>query len=191
MDLVVPGDSHTGPLAVVGRELELAGQPALSNGHGPVGIAGGHTSSDRQHHAGNGQHQAGNGHRASEDGGSAIDGPAEPWTPRHSADGPSDDSGWFARPSSSGAEAAEPVQADYPADPPNGGLPVRVRQASLAPQLRDHEAVHGGAAFEAPASADAARSTMSALQRGWERGRTAPDGPSGSRDAGTMSADER
>jgi signal transduction histidine kinase len=53
------------------------------------------------------------------------------------------------------------------------GLPVRVRQASLAPQLRD-----GGPgstdAGESPASApspEVARSTMTALQRGWERGR--------------------
>jgi signal transduction histidine kinase len=53
------------------------------------------------------------------------------------------------------------------------GLPVRVRQASLAPQLRDR----GG--FAAPEngprgpSPEAARSTVSALQRGWERGRSA------------------
>ena len=53
------------------------------------------------------------------------------------------------------------------------GLPIRVRQASLAPQLRD-----GGAARRRRAGADpsapspeAARSTMTALQRGWERGR--------------------
>ena len=53
------------------------------------------------------------------------------------------------------------------------GLPVRVRQASLAPQLRNR----GG--FAAPGngpsgpSPEAARSTVSALQRGWERGRSA------------------
>jgi hypothetical protein len=51
-------------------------------------------------------------------------------------------------------------------------LPVRVRQASLAPQLRD-----GGPAGQdgdRPASSpspEAARSIMTALQRGWERGR--------------------
>jgi anti-sigma regulatory factor (Ser/Thr protein kinase) len=191
MDLVVPDESHTGPLAVAGHELELAGQPALTNGHGHTSIASGRTSSDGQHYAGNGQHHVDNGHRASADGGSTLDAPAEPWTPRHSADRPSDDSGWFARPSGFGAQPAEPVQPAYPADPPNGGLPVRVRQASLAPQLRDQEAAYGGAAFEAPASADAARSTMSALQRGWERGRSATEGPSDSSDAGTMPADER
>jgi signal transduction histidine kinase len=53
------------------------------------------------------------------------------------------------------------------------GLPVRVRQASLAPQLRDSSAL-GADAGEQVASApspEAARSTMTALQRGWERGR--------------------
>ncbi len=52
-------------------------------------------------------------------------------------------------------------------------LPVRVRQASLAPQLRasspdraqDHQ----------DASPEAARNIMAAMQRGWERGRAVPD----------------
>ncbi len=61
------------------------------------------------------------------------------------------------------------------------GLPVRVRQASLAPQLRDQAAtVPGGAAEPAagPAagpSPEAARSTMAALQLGWQRGRSATE----------------
>jgi Nitrate and nitrite sensing/HAMP domain len=53
------------------------------------------------------------------------------------------------------------------------GLPVRVRQASLAPQLRDRgpaAAEPAQKAADAP-SPEAARSTMTALQRGWERGR--------------------
>jgi signal transduction histidine kinase len=65
------------------------------------------------------------------------------------------------------------------AGPPRSvmGLPIRVRQASLAPQLRDA----GPAAADAADAADevasapspeAARSTMTALQRGWERGRS-------------------
>jgi hypothetical protein len=55
-----------------------------------------------------------------------------------------------------------------------GGLPVRVRQANLAPQLREPGTPAAGP-FEAPAptSADALRSSMSAMQRGWERGRSA------------------
>jgi anti-sigma regulatory factor (Ser/Thr protein kinase) len=65
------------------------------------------------------------------------------------------------------------------------GLPVRVRQASLAPQLRDQmtpaqAAERYVAAPEMPPeqtatsspSPEAARSFMSSLQRGWERGRT-------------------
>ena len=53
------------------------------------------------------------------------------------------------------------------------GLPVRVRQASLAPQLRDASPVAADAADEVASapSPEAARSTMTALQRGWERGR--------------------
>ncbi len=53
------------------------------------------------------------------------------------------------------------------------GLPIRVRQASLAPQLRDGGARDGDAPEADPSapSPEAARSTMTALQRGWERGR--------------------
>jgi hypothetical protein len=68
-----------------------------------------------------------------------------------------------------------------------GGLPRRVRQASLAPQLRDT------AAEPAPAQAaddfwtrspEETRSTVTAIQQGWERGRSVFDmptaGPEGS-----------
>ena len=56
------------------------------------------------------------------------------------------------------------------------GLPRRVRQASLAPELRGS----GGAAASGPVSvapASAAslsdmRSTLSAMQRGWQQGRS-------------------
>ncbi len=56
------------------------------------------------------------------------------------------------------------------------GLPVRVRQASLAPQLRDGgqlaaEPAGGSGGTAGAPSPEAARSTMTALQRGWERGR--------------------
>jgi signal transduction histidine kinase len=56
-------------------------------------------------------------------------------------------------------------------------LPVRVRQASLAPQLRDKSlpADDAPAAEATPASAEAARNTMAALQRGWELGRSTAD----------------
>jgi signal transduction histidine kinase len=70
------------------------------------------------------------------------------------------------------SEAADPRVATT--DLTEMGLPVRVRQASLAPQLRDRGALATDpdepAANAAP-SPEAARSTMTALQRGWERGR--------------------
>jgi anti-sigma regulatory factor (Ser/Thr protein kinase) len=78
-------------------------------------------------------------------------------------------------------------------------LPIRVRQANLAPQLREPTIpaqasryvaapqMHAGPApSHAPAgepSPEAARNTMAALQRGWERGRSVaeqmPDEPDG------------
>ncbi|MFC5767036.1 histidine kinase, partial [Actinacidiphila bryophytorum] len=73
------------------------------------------------------------------------------------------------------------------AEPAEGGgivLPKRVRQASLAPQLRadaaraaSAEAEHDGGRER---SADEVRDRMSAIQAGWQRGRRAaeaePDG---------------
>ena len=82
------------------------------------------------------------------------------------------------------------------------GLPVRVRQASLAPQLRDGGVPPGDAAGDSPdaPSPEAVRNTMTALQRGWERGRhvsgaatpwseTAP-GPGDSGNGGEQRDDE-
>jgi hypothetical protein len=76
---------------------------------------------------------------------------------------------------------AEPPAGDgdtgpVTADPPRTvmGLPVRIRQASLAPQLRDADPVAADGADQVPSapSPEAARNTMTALQRGWERGRS-------------------
>ncbi|MER5206882.1 nitrate- and nitrite sensing domain-containing protein [Streptomyces sp. NPDC002825] len=72
---------------------------------------------------------------------------------------------------------------------PFGGLPRRVRQANLAPQLRETEGPAGkgartgtGAPAEGPDSferdAEQVRARMAAMQRGWQRGRrdsTEPD----------------
>jgi len=54
------------------------------------------------------------------------------------------------------------------------GLPVRVRQASLAPQLREARKPEDSPPAREPrqASPEAARNTMAALQRGWELGRS-------------------
>jgi nitrate/nitrite sensing protein/histidine kinase/DNA gyrase B/HSP90-like ATPase len=59
------------------------------------------------------------------------------------------------------------------------GLPVRIRQANLAPQLRKPGApAEPGADEPGAPSPEAARSTMAALQLGWQRGRsgTSPAG---------------
>jgi signal transduction histidine kinase len=58
-------------------------------------------------------------------------------------------------------------------------LPIRVRQASLAPQLRDtRKSADRPAPEPRQASPEAARNTMAALQRGWELGRSSdPDLP--------------
>ncbi len=68
------------------------------------------------------------------------------------------------------------------------GLPVRVRQASLAPQLRDSgsgsrpivmsDDAQGSPAAPVLPSPEAARDTVSALQRGWQLGRAEASGQS-------------
>jgi anti-sigma regulatory factor (Ser/Thr protein kinase) len=80
---------------------------------------------------------------------------------------------------------AEQNQPQLPAE--IAGLPTRVRQASLAPQLREpnlpaeaHQYVAAPDMPELPPrpaepSPEAARNLLSALQRGWERGRSEAD----------------
>jgi signal transduction histidine kinase len=70
-----------------------------------------------------------------------------------------------------GAPLAELDPLGGPSGPTENGLPQRVRQASMAPQLRRTMAAPpsaGGAA--ASRSPEAARRVMSAFQRGWRRG---------------------
>jgi signal transduction histidine kinase len=217
MSLVVPDDSHTEPLAAVGRAPESVGQVALGNGRPQLAV--GHTGNSHVgNRLGNGHvsNGVGNGHVRDDDarlgdgypadGQQAAgysDGPrghphggngnghengasSQPWTPRHSA-GSSDDSTWFSRPSVDTPQEPESTPTGYADNPPNGGLPVRVRQASLAPQLRDQDTTDTAAVFEAPpVSAEAARSTLSALQRGWELGRSETGEPSSSSAAAPM-----
>ncbi|MEU5422633.1 nitrate- and nitrite sensing domain-containing protein [Streptomyces sp. NPDC020667] len=72
---------------------------------------------------------------------------------------------------------------------PTGGLPRRVRQASLAPQLRNDpvrrapDAPAHDAAGEAERDAEEVRARMAALQRGWQCGRE--DHGTGTRTTGT------
>jgi signal transduction histidine kinase len=74
------------------------------------------------------------------------------------------------RPTAAGDGGADP-RTDT-AELASLGLPVRVRQASLAPQLRrGGPGADGGDRVATSPSPEAARSIMTALQRGWERGR--------------------
>jgi signal transduction histidine kinase len=103
------------------------------------------------------------------------------------------------------SETAADVAGPTVAELTELGLPIRVRQASLAPQLRDTppgstaepEAVEGGftlprrrasaadfvdpaptrSAEPGPATPEAARNVVSALQRGWQLGRAQPAEP--------------
>lgn len=161
MSLVVSGDTPAPaePLPVTDRRLEPVGLAALGSGNG-------------YHEPANGYHQPGNGYSGN---GHAENGlPSEAWTPRHSAGG-SAESGWFSRSSADTRPASEPVHGGYADSLPDGGLPVRVPQASLAPQLREPDGAGGSASAldPPPAPADEVRDTMSALQRGWELGRGA------------------
>jgi len=97
-------------------------------------------------------------------------------------------------------ESAIPATAEESAEAePDDGLPRRVRQASLAPQLRQTPARPGpsadlGVLAEPPAtewsaaererSPEETRVTMSAIQRGWERGRSVFDPAGGNGDSG-------
>jgi signal transduction histidine kinase len=75
------------------------------------------------------------------------------------------------------------------AEPGELGLPMRVRQASLAPQLRDSRPAMTPSptpSEDTTSSPESARSTMSALQRGWRLGRAEADNapPKRTADAG-------
>jgi len=91
------------------------------------------------------------------------------------------------------ATAEESTEADL-----DDGLPRRVRQASLAPQLRETPARPGPSAdlgvlaeppptewsaAERERSPEETRVTMSAIQRGWERGRSVFDPAGGNGDS--------
>ncbi|MFE2146159.1 hypothetical protein ACFXA3_31270, partial [Streptomyces sp. NPDC059456] len=86
--------------------------------------------------------------------------------------------------------AAGPVGAAVPAQGP-GGLPKRVRQASLAPQLKQPQAPAPAEAAADPVlhrDADEVRARMSALQRGWTAGREQQAQQQSGTGAGTSAA---
>jgi len=92
------------------------------------------------------------------------------------------------RPAASADPRAMPPAAMPPGPATSGvhlGMPIRVPQASMAPQLRDRrQAGRGAQAHEEPAADDrapeAVRDMMSLMQQGWQRGRADDlDGPAG------------
>jgi hypothetical protein len=72
-----------------------------------------------------------------------------------------------------GTAAGPTVTGGAPGETGIGPLPRRIRQASLAPQLKQPPARHTDqpSAQAADRDADEVRSRMASLQRGWRRGR--------------------
>jgi len=174
MKLVVPDDGGTQPLIVSGR-VEAGRPAAVGSGRLPATPPAAPAIGAR--HGRNA-----NGHAAVSDEYAQV---ARPYEPRPADSTVVDD--WWTKPSAATGPAPETPQPTYANPLPEGGLPVRVPQSSLAPQLREPNGeTHSRArSTGTPAvSADAARSSMSALQRGWERGRNAPGGPAAESDRG-------
>ncbi len=96
-----------------------------------------------------------------------------------------------ASPSGSSFTKAEQVRpAELATSEELDGLPVRVRQASLAPQLRKQTTAAQPTADEpAGPSPEAARSTMAAIQLGWQRGRSSTAPQDGAERAGDGDAE--
>ncbi len=82
-------------------------------------------------------------------------------------------------PASQSSGPVAPSRAPAPAAAPDAGpadvLPRRVRQASLAPQLREQEAPSWSRPADDDRDPDDVRRRMASLQRGWRRGRAAAD----------------
>jgi signal transduction histidine kinase len=174
--LVVTDDSQIPALAEAGRPLQAAaGGSALSSGNGHPGNG----------HPGNGHAGSGYPPESLQPARRAAGETADPHTPRHAVGSTlAAESIQAGQAIGSATELVPGLGADpaatAPAPPtyqPDGGLPVRVRQASLAPQLRERKPADGEAFQAAPASAEAVRTTLSAMQRGWELGRSAAAGP--------------
>ena len=178
-------DGHALQPPAGGRTLEpAAAAAALSTGNGRAGDG----------RAGNGHGAIAERHRPRHAAGThAVNSPEDTRPIPAVAPASRAEPDWWTRPTLAATQAANSVQAGQAlagatelapgpdagaaeADQQDGGLPVRVRQAALAPQLRDRQPTDSGAFPALPTSADAVRSTMSAMQRGWERGRSAAGG---------------
>ncbi|MEU8479643.1 sensor histidine kinase [Streptomyces hygroscopicus] len=93
------------------------------------------------------------------------------------------------------ARRGGPEQRPAPTQRAASGLPKRVRQASLAPQLKNDpapptEADRPSAETDPERDAEQARATMASLQRGWQRGRRQSATGSGGADASPGTTDE-
>ncbi|MEU2441229.1 nitrate- and nitrite sensing domain-containing protein [Streptomyces rubradiris] len=125
-----------------------------------------------------------------ESGGETPGAPALPRRTRPRTSGP----GGPADPAPPSGGTTAPAGDPAPA-PGFGPLPRRVRQANLAPQLKqDTERRAGRAAEPADRDADEVRSRMASLQRGWQRGReenAAGDGAPNGTAQGTTKGDGR
>ncbi|MCS0604438.1 nitrate- and nitrite sensing domain-containing protein [Streptomyces sp. LP11] len=87
------------------------------------------------------------------------------------AGGPGDRRKQTGDPSQAGPGTTPPAEESAP-EPGGAALPRRVRQASLAPQLKKDTARRAErAAQPADRDADEVRNRMASLQRGWQRGR--------------------
>ncbi|AWW40683.1 sensor histidine kinase [Streptomyces cadmiisoli] len=99
-------------------------------------------------------------------------------------------------PSATGDESAPSVTREEPSGTASGRLPRRVRQASLAPQLRQDPGRRDEDRTQpVERDADEVRSRMASLQRGWQRGReenaAGGDADRGTAPQGTTKGDGR
>ncbi|MGW2332017.1 nitrate- and nitrite sensing domain-containing protein [Streptomyces sp. NPDC001700] len=92
-------------------------------------------------------------------------------------------------------DQAPAPESQAPTSPAASGLPKRIRQASLAPQLKNDpeppaESDHYAADTDPERDAEQARATMASLQRGWQRGRRQTATGSGGSDTAPGTRDE-
>jgi signal transduction histidine kinase len=213
VSLIVAGDSQIPAPEAAERVLEPAAATALTggNGYGGNGYSGnGHSANGNgtNGHGDNGpgasadslspRHAASAGATSTPPDSQPIqitppEAPAEPdWrTQRTLANTQAADSVQAGQVIAGATElVADPDGRTRPAGQQDGKLPVRVRQESLAPQLRERAAADSGTFPAVPGSADALRNTMSSMQRGWERGRSATADPPADADQGAASAEQ-
>ncbi|MDJ1137159.1 nitrate- and nitrite sensing domain-containing protein [Streptomyces iconiensis] len=178
-DRTTEDEAGTGAPEDTGRPTPLPrrrpGAPVLVSDHGRPVDNGRTADKNRQPDSG----RSGENGRSGDNGRSGAGGPAA--LPRREKPAGAPSAGAQAAPAVT-REAGGRAEPERDRRPSVGGLPRRVRQASLAPQLRADGAAGDGQepgtapGRTAPADtgerdADEVRSRMASLQRGWERGR--------------------